>query len=111
MDKPCTRYSGVTHILVHVTYISYKRYLHHLEYEIGVTYIFLRFYRSQLKNVCSLISPTLCVIVVRTVHLLYELNINNQLRLFIGDIGTNKHEPVRVSAMLDVRNAPLPTSV
>ena len=27
------------------------------------------------------------------------------------DIGTNKHEPVRVSAMLDVRNAPLPTSV
>ena len=111
MDKPCTRLSGVTHILVHVTYISYKRYLHHLEYEIGVTYIFLRFYRSQLKNVCSLISPTLCVIVVRTVHLLYELNINNQLRLFIGDIGTNKHEPVRVSAMLDVRNAPLPTSV
>ena len=56
-------------------------------------------------------SPTLCVIVVRTVHLLYELNINNQLRLSIGDIGTNKHEPVRVSAMLDVRNAPLPTSV
>ena len=111
MDKPCTRLSGVTHILVHVTYISYKRYLHHLEYEIGVTYIFLRFYRSQLKNICSLISPTLCVIVVRTVHLLYELNINNQLRLFIGDIGTNKHEPVRVSAMLDVRNAPLPTSV
>ena len=56
-------------------------------------------------------SPTLCVIVVRTVHLLYELNINNQLRLSIGDIGKNKHEPVRVSAMLDVRNAPLPTSV
>ena len=96
---------------MHVTYISYKRYLHHLEYEIGVTYIFLRFYRSQLKNLCSLLSPTLCVIVERTVHLLYELNINNQLRLFIGDIGTNKHEPVRVSAMLDVRNAPLPTSV
>ena len=86
MDKPCTRLSGVTHIFVHVTYISYKRYLHHLEYEIGVTYIFLRFYRSQLKNVYSLISPTLCVIVGRTVHLLYELNINNQLRLFIGDV-------------------------
>ena len=96
---------------MHVTYISYKRYLHNLEYEIGVTYIFLRFYRSQLKNIYSLISTTLCVIVARTVHLLYELNINNQLRPFIGDIGTNKHEPVRVSAMLDVRNAPLPTSV
>ena len=108
---PVARLSGVTHILVHATYISYKRYLHHLEYEIVVTYIFLRFYRSQLKNVCSLISPTICVIVGRTVHLLYELNINNQLRLFIGDIGTNKHEPARVSAMLDVRNAPLPTSV
>ena len=71
----------------------------------------MRFYRSQLKNVCSLISPTICVIVGRNVHLLYEPNINNQLRLFIGDIGTNEHEPVRVSAMLDVRNAPLPTSV
>ena len=96
---------------MHVTYILYKRYLHHLEYEIGVTCIFLRFYRGQLKNVYSLLSPTLCVIVGRTVHLLYELNINNQLRLFIGDIGTNKHEPVRGSAMLDVRNAPLHTSV
>ena len=27
------------------------------------------------------------------------------------DIGTNKLEPIRVSAMLHVRNAPLPTSV
>ena len=111
MDKPCTRLSGVTHILVHVTYISHKRYLHHLDNEIRVTYIFLRFYRSQLRNGYNLISPTAYVNVGRTVHLLYELNINNQLRLFIGDIGTNKHEPVRVSAMLDVRNAPLPTSV
>ena len=74
-------------------------------------YIFLRFYRSQLNNAYSLISPPLCVIVGRTVYLLYEFNINNQLRLFIADIGTIKHEPVRVSAMLEVRNAPLPTSV
>ena len=65
--------TGLTHILVHATYISYKCYLHLLEYEIGVAYIFLRFYRSQLKNACSLISLTLCVIVGRTVHLLYEL--------------------------------------
>ena len=28
-----------------------------------------------------------------------------------GSAWKNKHEPVRVSAMLDVRNAPLPTSV
>ena len=27
------------------------------------------------------------------------------------DIGTNKHEPVRVSAMLDVRNAALPMHI
>ena len=96
---------------MHVTYIPYKSYVHHRQYEIGVTYILPYFYRSQLKNVYILISTTIGVIVERTVHLLYEHSINNQLCLFIRDIDTNKHEPASVSAMLDVRNAPLPTSV
>ena len=59
---------------------------------------YLSYYQASAQSV------NLCVIVGRTVHLLYELNINNQLHLFIGDIGKNKHEPVRVSAMLDACN-------